>query len=109
MNLDEMNAASKTRLDLGAIAAKAARNDGQRQWRSLEELACTPEYEAFLHNEFPNDPVKELKRAKDGVHRRDILKLMAASAALCGLSSCTKLPAQKIVPYVRAPEEIIPG
>ena len=44
-----------------------------------------------------------------GLPRRDILKLMAASAALSGLSACTKLPAQKIVPYVKAPEEIIPG
>ncbi len=34
---------------------------------------------------------------------------MAASAALSGLTACTKLPAQKIVPYVRAPEEVIPG
>ncbi len=34
---------------------------------------------------------------------------MAASAALAGLAGCTKMPEQKIVPYVRPPEEIIPG
>ena len=34
---------------------------------------------------------------------------MAASAALAGLTGCTKLPTQKIVPYVRQPEEIIAG
>ncbi len=34
---------------------------------------------------------------------------MAASAAFAGLAGCTKLPTQKIVPYVRQPEEIIPG
>src|SRR6202050_1919337 len=34
---------------------------------------------------------------------------MAASAALSGLSACTKLPLEKIVPYVKPPEEIIPG
>ena len=38
-----------------------------------------------------------------------MLKLMAASAAMAGLSACTKLPTEKIVPYVRPPEEIIPG
>jgi len=103
-----MSDESKERLDLAAIA-KAARDDGRRQWRSLEELACMPEYEAFLHNEFPNDPDKEPETPRNGFHRRDILKLMAASAALSGLSGCTKLPAEKIVPYVRAPEEIIPG
>ena len=44
-----------------------------------------------------------------GINRRDVMKLMAASAALAGLSACTKLPTEKIVPYVRPPEEIIPG
>ena len=34
---------------------------------------------------------------------------MAASAAMAGLSACTKLPTEKIVPYVHPPEEIIPG
>ena len=34
---------------------------------------------------------------------------MAASAAFAGLTGCTKLPTQKILPYVRQPEEIVPG
>ena len=34
---------------------------------------------------------------------------MAASAAMAGLSACTKLPTEKIVPYVRPPEEILAG
>ena len=34
---------------------------------------------------------------------------MAASAAMTGLSACTKLPTEKIVPYVHPPEEILPG
>ena len=41
--------------------------------------------------------------------RRELLKVMAASAAFAGLTGCTKLPTQKIVPYVRQPEQIIPG
>ncbi|MFZ0968001.1 MAG: TAT-variant-translocated molybdopterin oxidoreductase [Candidatus Acidiferrales bacterium] len=94
-------------LDIAAARAALARGDGKRFWRSLEELAGTPECEAFLHHEFPNDPAKEPR--SNGVARRDILKLMAASAALSGLSACTKLPTEKIVPYVKPPEEIIPG
>ena len=43
------------------------------------------------------------------IDRRDLLKVMAASAAFAGLTGCTKLPTQKIVPYVRQPEEIVPG
>jgi molybdopterin-containing oxidoreductase family iron-sulfur binding subunit len=34
---------------------------------------------------------------------------MGASLALAGVSACTRQPAEKIVPYVRQPEEIIPG
>ena len=45
-----------------------------------------------------------------GIGRRDVLKLMAASAAFAGLTACTKLPTEKIVPYAQqAPEEFIPG
>jgi molybdopterin-containing oxidoreductase family iron-sulfur binding subunit len=95
----------KKRMDLDALRERANGAGQKRMWRSLEELADTEEYRAFLHNEFSNDPEKE----KGGVQRRDVLKFMAASAALAGLSGCTKMPEQKIVPYVRAPEEIIPG
>jgi molybdopterin-containing oxidoreductase family iron-sulfur binding subunit len=34
---------------------------------------------------------------------------MAASMAMAGASACTRQPPEKIVPYVRQPEEIIPG
>ena len=91
--------------DIVAAGARQDASAGRRFWRGLGELAETPAFTESLHHEFPNDPEKE----NPGVNRRDVLKLMAASAALAGLSSCTKLPTQKIVPYVRAPEEIIPG
>src|SRR5271169_2008687 len=92
-------------MDLAALRAKLAQDDGKRFWQSLEELSETKEYREFLENEFPHDPAK----GADGLNRRDVLKLAAASAALAGLSACTKLPTQKIVPYVKAPEEIVAG
>ena len=92
-------------MDLAALRAKLAQEDGKRFWQSLEELAETKEYREFLENEFPHDPAKD----PEGLNRRDVLKLAAASAALAGLSACTKLPTQKIVPYVKAPEEIVAG
>jgi len=102
-----MNEEHKTNnsVDLAAVRAKLAREDGKRFWQSIEELADTKDFRNFLENEFPAGPEK----ASDGINRRDVLKLMAASAALTGLSACTKLPTEKIVPYVRQPEEIIPG
>ena len=34
---------------------------------------------------------------------------MGASLALGGATACTRQPLEKIVPYVRQPEQIIPG
>jgi hypothetical protein len=34
---------------------------------------------------------------------------MGASLALAGVSACTRQPDEKIIPYVRQPEEVIPG
>src|SRR5207244_8199767 len=45
------------------------------------------------------------------VDRREFLSLMTASLALAGVEGCTPaatLP-EKIVPYVRAPEDVLPG
>jgi len=95
-------------IDLAAARAKLEREGGKKLWQSLEQLSDTPEYRNFLENEFPVIPAKKADRSSE-VDRRDVLKLMAASAAMAGLSACTKLPTEKIVPYVRPPEEIIPG
>jgi molybdopterin-containing oxidoreductase family iron-sulfur binding subunit len=95
-------------IDLAAARAKLEREGGKKLWQSLGQLSDTPQYRKFLENEFPSMPAKKAD-ASDGVNRRDVLKLMAASAAMAGLGACTKLPTEKIVPYVRPPEEIIPG
>jgi MoCo/4Fe-4S cofactor protein with predicted Tat translocation signal len=92
-------------IDFAAVRAKLAREGGKRFWQSLEQLSETKEYREFLEHEFPHDTAKN----PEGIDRRDVLKLAAASAALAGLSACTKLPTEKIVPYVKPPEEIIPG
>ncbi len=93
------------RLDLEAIRRKLASVTGPRYWRSLEELAHTPGFEDMLEREFP----RQASVWRDPVSRRNFLQLMGASLALAGLSACTKQPPEAIVPYVRAPEEIVPG
>ena len=93
-------------IDLASIRAKLETGGDKRLWRSLDELAQTHSYKDFLHHEFPYDPAREA----NSVSRRDVLKFMAASAALGGLAACTKLPTEKIVPYAQQPpEEFIPG
>src|ERR1035437_4297146 len=93
-------------LDLVQIQAKLNQSPEKRIWRGLEELAGTDDYRDFLATEFPHDP----RADKQGVSRRNVLKLMGASAALAGLTACTKLPDQKIVPYaLQQPESFVPG
>jgi len=41
--------------------------------------------------------------------RRRFLSLMAGSLALAGLTGCTRQPTEMIMPYVDAPENVIPG
>jgi molybdopterin-containing oxidoreductase family iron-sulfur binding subunit len=78
--------------------------NGKDYWRSLDQLATTPEFEKFLHREFPEGTVDLPAQ----MNRRHFLTLMGASLALAGLTSCRR-PVEKIVPFVKAPEEIIPG
>jgi molybdopterin-containing oxidoreductase family iron-sulfur binding subunit len=72
-------------------------------WRSLGELS-REDFEQVVESEFPQGALA-LDR---GVDRRDFVKLMSASMALAGLAACNR-PAEKIVPYVRQPEGLIPG
>src|ERR1700688_893463 len=104
MDTDRKNAGPPD-VDISALRKAASGGETPRFWRGLDELADTAEFRNFKENEFPHgatDPEAKLDR-------RDLLKVMASSAAFAGLSGCTKLPTQKIVPYVRQPEEIIPG
>jgi molybdopterin-containing oxidoreductase family iron-sulfur binding subunit len=78
---------------------------GKRYWRSVDELAGTPEFEAAVEKEFPGAAQEWV----DPVSRRGFMKLMGASMALAGLAGCTKQPDEPIYPYVKAPEDLILG
>jgi molybdopterin-containing oxidoreductase family iron-sulfur binding subunit len=90
---------------LGAGSAGVPSASGKQYWRSLEELADSPIFEEFVQREFP----QQAEEWNDPVERRTFLKLMGASLALAGLSGCVIQPPEKIVPYVKQPEEEIPG
>ncbi len=81
------------------------KKDLPQYWRSLEELAQTEEFRAFVEDEFPN----RTPDWNDPTSRRRFLTLMGASIALAGASACTVQPKEMIVPYVRQPEDYIPG
>ena len=93
------------RPDIEALRARLDGTRGREYWRSLEALSGTPEFKEFLHREFPQNASEWL----DPVGRRGFLKLMSASLALAGVSACTRQPFEELVPYVRQPEELVPG
>ncbi len=95
----------KGTLDLDAARAKLAETNGPEYWRSLEELAGSRDFQEMLHREFPKGASEWL----DAVSRRGFLKLMGASLAMAGMTACTKQPLEPIVPYVKQPEELVPG
>jgi len=79
--------------------------DGPAFWRSLEEYAATPEFAEQLSREFP----QYASEWDAGVSRRRFLELSGASLALAGLTACVKQPREGLVPYVKQPEEVVPG
>jgi molybdopterin-containing oxidoreductase family iron-sulfur binding subunit len=105
---EEVCPSKKDKLDLDSLRAQinqANQKAGPEYWRSLEELAGSPAFQEALHREFP----KGASEWVDSVSRRGFLKVMGASMALAGMSGCVRLPLEPIVPYVRQPEDVIPG
>jgi len=95
----------KATLGLDEIRDRIAGTKGPEYWRSLEELAGSPDFQEMMHREFPKGASEWL----DSVSRRGFMKLMGASLAMAGMTACTKQPLEPIVPYVKQPEEVIPG
>ncbi len=73
-------------------------------WKSLNQLNGSSEYKEFLYREFPENAWE----LTDEISRRHFVTIMGASVALAGLTGCRR-PVEKIVPYSKAPEQIIPG
>ena len=92
-------------MDFASVRNRLAGLEGKAYWRSLEELADSSEFNDYLHREFP----VQASEFSDPAGRRTFLKLMGASLALAGVGACTRQPPQKLIPYIRQPEELIPG
>jgi molybdopterin-containing oxidoreductase family iron-sulfur binding subunit len=73
-------------------------------WRSLEHLAEQPQVKEMVEREFA-DGASTLP----STDRRTFLTLMSASFAAMGLAGCVRRPEEKIIPYQKMPENMIPG
>jgi molybdopterin-containing oxidoreductase family iron-sulfur binding subunit len=93
--------------ELDDLQLRLGSAQGKRYWRTLEEPADSKAFAELMRQEFP----EQADVWPDVLSRRRFLMLMGASLALAGLSGCSVKPAPSthIVPYVREPEEIVPG
>ncbi len=81
---------------------------GRRYWRSLDELADTPEFKDWLHREFPQGA----SEFTDDVSRRHFLKIMSASFAFAGLAMAgagCRRPEEKLEPFGKQPDDYVYG
>ncbi|MCA9636146.1 MAG: hypothetical protein KC420_08990, partial [Myxococcales bacterium] len=79
-------------------------------WRSLEaHSSMVSGAEAPVsHDEFPAAPTAELTQLR--VKRRSFVGLLGASTALAGLTTgCLRKPVERIMPFAKRPEDLIPG
>ncbi|MEO6655993.1 MAG: TAT-variant-translocated molybdopterin oxidoreductase, partial [Pyrinomonadaceae bacterium] len=88
-----------------SLRNKVLSQNGKEYWRSIEEHADTPEFRDFISEEYPH----EIEEWDNSLSRRNFVKVMGASLALAGLSGCVIQPPEKIVPYVRPVEGMLPG
>ena len=79
-------------------------NNKKTYWKSIDDKNSSDKIKSLIENEFPKGTVE----LSETMTRKKFLSLMGASMAMAGLVGCRK-PAQKILPYIQAPEEIIPG
>src|SRR5439155_22250707 len=63
-------------------------------------------FRALVEREFP----RQAAEWSDPISRRRFLTLMGASLALAGLNGCNlRQPNEKLIPYVRPPDNVTPG
>src|SRR6516164_7434993 len=83
-------------------------DSGRAYWRSLDELAETPEFRQWVEREFPEGA----SEWTDPVSRRHFTKIMSASFLLAGLGvvggGCRR-PVEKLEPFGKMPENYIHG
>ncbi|HTT00686.1 MAG TPA: TAT-variant-translocated molybdopterin oxidoreductase [Steroidobacteraceae bacterium] len=93
-------------MDLTTVRRRLAARRGTSYWRSLEELADTPEFREHSQHEFPA-LADAYGQAYD---RRRFLQLVAASMALAGLAACGPEERERDrEAYVEQPAGLIAG
>ena len=87
-----------------------------KYWRGIEELEQSPEFIAQKDREFSTDiPMEDaLSNTTEeslgfNANRRDFLKVMGFGMTAATLSACFEAPTKKAIPYVKKPDDQLPG
>ncbi len=97
---------------MSAGNGRPSAGSARKYWRSPEQAQGGERAAEFLHREFPqgaSEAPPELLR--EGLSRRSVLAMLGSTASLAGLVGCdvVRRPVEHIVPYVDAPEGLVPG
>src|ERR1700761_6455853 len=85
----------------------------KKYWQSFGELNHTESFQESSKNEFKEElPFEDLD--DKGIFgtktpRRDFLKYLGFSTAAAVIASSCEMPVRKVVPYLREPDDLIPG
>ena len=94
-------------IELDILSQNEVAADGQPAvWRSPEARAGHAQVQKIRQSE--QHPGADDLSGADGPSRRTFMKVMGASMAMAGLTGCRR-PQEKILPYARKPEQVIPG
>ena len=77
----------------------------KKYWLSLEDYQGSPAFQDSVQREFLSSLPSEEGMSSS---RREFLQIMGAGLALTS-AGCMRRPAEKLVPYVNRPADIIPG
>ena len=81
---------------------------GPKYWRSLDQVADSPEFRQWLEREFPQGA----SEFTDGQSRRHFVKIMSASFLLAGVGLGTtgcRRPLEKLEPFGKQPDDYVFG
>ena len=79
--------------------------DQKKYWLSLEDYKGDESFKKLAEKEFLSYLPSEKEMSSS---RREFLQIMGAGLALSG-TGCMRRPAEKLVPYVNRPADIVPG
>ncbi|MBI5707524.1 MAG: TAT-variant-translocated molybdopterin oxidoreductase [Armatimonadetes bacterium] len=92
----------KNSISVAEVREKLSKG-GPKWWRSLSQVMDTPSFKKWVEDEFPE------RATMLQVDRRNFLKLTGAAVMMASLTGCRRLDKDKIVPFVKMPEDSVPG